>query len=72
MFDSKARYGFAAKNSGRTLMWDIRLPLAIYNFTWEFMLEQQPQFELRRYILNEMLLPLVGALGAQEDRCAIL
>ncbi len=50
----------------------MRLPLAIYNFSWEFTLEHQPDFNVRRMLLDEVLMPMIGTLAAQEDRCAIL
>ncbi len=65
VFDEKARYGFRANKNNKHLQWEIKLPLAIYNFTWEFMLEHQPEFNARRMILDEMLMPMVGALAAQ-------
>lgn len=72
IFDEKGRYSFRQAKNSKDLTWEVRVPLAIYNFMWEFAMDHLPDFNVRRMILEDMVMPMVGALAAQEDRCAIL
>lgn len=69
-FDSKAKYKLTADKE--VLILSLKVPLSIYNFTWEFAMQRQPNFDTRKLIMKDIIGPLTASLLAQETRCTAI